>query len=226
MTRLCDFAKLRVASWLFPILLLCTAPALACNDGEYSVSSYTMGEKYEVDMSAAKFIKKEGKTPPLKGDCVDCNDRGPYAERKRDLDEKKKKLRELRKYAQDQGKATLQKEFNDARDAYNKKNTELRTLDEELRKAESDLQKAGDSQKTELKAKKEALERKKQDVVNELKTVKKAWDGARDKLQKHKAVIEQIKKEIASLEGQTSQLNQARNSCRTPCISDEAGQCR
>jgi DNA repair exonuclease SbcCD ATPase subunit len=215
-------------------LLLHAAPALACKDGEYSLLSYTKGDKYELDKKALE-LKKQAGTPDA-GSCVDCNNGGPYAERKKDLDARKKRLRELRKNAEDEGKAVLQEKFRDARAEYDKEVKELRAVDSEIAKVDRQLREATtDAQRSNLREEKKQLEEKRQEAVKALHAAKAKLDGARNDLQKFQAMIEAIKKEIASLERQASELNQARNSCpkrevvEKPCPPNPpgtVGQCR
>lgn len=209
-------------------MLLQAAPASACKDGEYSLSSYTKGDKYELDRKALELEKETG--TPVAGGCVDCNDKGPYAERKADLDAKKKRLRDLRKNAEDEGKAALQKKFNDARADYNTKSKRLRDIDARIGDVDRQLRQAtDDARKKELQERKTQLEEQRRIAADELQTAKVKLDGARKDLQEFQAMIEAIKKEIVSLEQQTSDLTKARSSCEKPCPPSRPGtigQCR
>ena len=218
----------RVASCIAAVMLLHAVPALACKDGEYSLTSYTKGDKYEIDKPAVELKKETGASVP--GDCVDCNDRGPYTERKKDLDAKKKRLRELRKNAEAEGKARLQQKLKEARAAYEAKAKALRQLDDRIAQVERQLRQATtEAQKQALQQQKETLDTQRKTVADELNAAKADLTRARSDLQKFQTMIESIKKEIAGLERETSELNRARNSCDKPCPPNPPGtigQCR
>ena len=218
----------RAASCIAAALLLHAAPALACRDGEYSLTSYTKGDTYEIDKPAVELKKETGTSVP--GGCVDCNDRGPYTERKSDLDAKKKRLRELRKNAEDEGKARLQQKLKEARAEYNAKAKQLREIDARIDEVIRQLREAtSKAQKEALQQRKEALDDARKNVADQLKNAKAKLDEARKDLDKFQAMIEAIKKEMADLQRQTSELNGARNSCAKPCPPNPPGtigQCR